>query len=290
MVRARRCRAIAVAVLLGGSAYGGDHPARELPPYALQPPGASFERTVTRQQWLMLLREALHQTCVEVVREPLRSLEFGSARLVERVAVRIVGCAPHGPCPPCHQCPEAGGPCTPARLTPLYDSVPAYNALLELIASARCRIDFMIFGWDDNSAGRRVAAALIERARAGVLVRRLRGAACALALAQGVVPVARALGVLSSKNRRAGQPMGGATPRDLGRRGFRIPNWGLARAAPAGYHDARDTVPAVADRAGGGPRDVDRSGEVGAGGRGLRGGRYAPPAGRGVRRVEEALP
>ncbi len=42
---------------------------------------------------------------------------------------------------------------------------------MELIASARCRIDLMIFGWGDDPAGRPVAAALIERARAGVLVR-----------------------------------------------------------------------------------------------------------------------
>ena len=40
-----------------------------------------------------------------------------------------------------------------------------------LIASARCRIDLMMFGWGDDPAGRPVAAALIERARAGVLVR-----------------------------------------------------------------------------------------------------------------------
>ncbi len=101
----------------------------------------------------------------------MRSLEIGSARLLERAGVRIAGCVPHSPVPPCHQCPEAGGPCTPARLTPLFDSEPAYRALMALIAAARCRIDLMMFGWGDDPAGRPVAAALIERARAGVLVR-----------------------------------------------------------------------------------------------------------------------
>ena len=127
--------------------YGGDHAPRELPPYAVQPPGASFERTVSRQQWLVMLRETLGATCDEAIHSPLRSLEIGSARLLERVGSRAAGCVPHSPVPPGHQCPEAGGPCTPARLTPLFDSKPAYDALLELIASARCRIDFMIFGW-----------------------------------------------------------------------------------------------------------------------------------------------
>jgi cardiolipin synthase len=78
---------------------------------------------------------------------------------------------PRSPVPPGHQSPEAGGPCTPARITPLFDSRPAYDALMELIASARCRIDLMMFGWGDDPAGRPVASALIERARAGVLVR-----------------------------------------------------------------------------------------------------------------------
>ncbi len=165
-------RAAATAILvLGGSVYGGDHDRRELPPNAVQPPGASFERTVSPPQWMLLLRETVHQTCAEIAREPVRSGVIGFARLGERAGVRLAGGIPGSPVPPGHQCPEAGGPLTPARLTFLYESAPAYRALLDLIASARCRIDFMIFGWGDDPAGRPVAAALIERARAGVLVR-----------------------------------------------------------------------------------------------------------------------
>lgn len=171
MVRAGRLGAIAIGLLPLGWAYGGDHADRERPPYAVQPPGASFERTVDRKQYLRMFRETLGATCDEFAHAPLRSLAIGSARMVERVGVRAANGVPHSPYPPGHQSPEAGGPCTPALITPLFDSRPAYDALMALIASARCRIDFMIFGWGDDPAGRPIAAALIERARAGVLVR-----------------------------------------------------------------------------------------------------------------------
>jgi cardiolipin synthase len=171
MVHAGTIATIATVVMQVGAVHGGDHAPRELPPYAVQPPGASFERTVDRRQYLRMIRETLRATCDEFALAPLRSLEISSARLAERIGTRIAGCVPHSPVPPGHQCQEAGGPCTPARLTMLYDSRPAYEALLALIASARCRIDLMMFGWGDDPAGRPVAAALIERARAGVLVR-----------------------------------------------------------------------------------------------------------------------
>src|SRR5690348_6109445 len=134
MVRAGLIGIIAIAVVHAASAYGGDHSGRELPPYALQPPGASFERTVDRRQYLLMFRETLGATCDEFAHSPLRSLEIGSAWLAERVGARIAGCVPHTPVPPGHQSPEAGGPCTPARITPLFDSRPAYDALMELIA------------------------------------------------------------------------------------------------------------------------------------------------------------
>jgi cardiolipin synthase len=171
MLRASRIGAVAMLLISPGSAQAGDHTDRGLPPYAVQPPGASFERTVGHQQYLQMFRETLGATCDEITRAPLRSLEIGSARLLERVGVRAANDIPHRAGPPWHQCPEAGGPLTPALITPLFDSRPAHDALMALIASARCRIDLMIFGWGDDTAGRPVAAALIERARAGVLVR-----------------------------------------------------------------------------------------------------------------------
>ena len=153
-----------ITSLVPAAASGGDHDDRELPTYAVQPPGASFERTVSTKQYLVMIRETLGATCDAVFHAPIRSLESGSARVVERAGVQAAGCPLHGPGCMARACPEAGGPPTPARLTSLFDSRPAYDALMALIASARCRIDLMIFGWDDDAAGRPVAAALIERA------------------------------------------------------------------------------------------------------------------------------
>ncbi|HEU5117548.1 MAG TPA: phosphatidylserine/phosphatidylglycerophosphate/cardiolipin synthase family protein, partial [Isosphaeraceae bacterium] len=160
-------------VALVSPVCAGEHRKRVSPPYAHQPEGASFERHTTRGQQRMMLRETLSATLHQFARRPVESLRLGTHRGLERVGVRLAGCLPAASAvpPPRHQCPEAGGPCTPARITPLFDSEPAYRALLDLIASARCRIDLMIFGWGDDDAGRGVAAALIEKARSGVLVR-----------------------------------------------------------------------------------------------------------------------
>jgi phosphatidylserine/phosphatidylglycerophosphate/cardiolipin synthase-like enzyme len=106
-----------------------------------------------------------------MAREPIKTSAIGAQRLVERLGVRVAESIPILPIPSANQSPEAGGPCTAARLTPLFNSESGYRALMELISTARYRFDLMIFGWDDDDAGRPVAAALIERARAGVLVR-----------------------------------------------------------------------------------------------------------------------
>ena len=149
----------------------GDHAAREAPTNAVQPPGASFEKHISRGQKVLLVKDLIRSTAAEAARRPLRSAALGVRRLVERSGVRLAESVPVLPDPPARQDPEAGGPCTPALLTPLFDSEPAYRALMDLIPTARCRVDLMIFGWDDDDAGRPVAAALIERARAGVPVR-----------------------------------------------------------------------------------------------------------------------
>lgn len=178
MTRARRWVAsgaapVAVGLALAVAARGGDHPARVLPANAVQPPGASFEQDATRRQKAMLVRESLGATVAGFVARPLRATALASARVAERLGVRVAGTVPGLPLAPSDPSPEAGGPCTPARLTPLYDSGPAYQALLDLIAGARCRVDLMIFGWDDDTAGRRVADALIARAREGLPIRLL---------------------------------------------------------------------------------------------------------------------
>ena len=169
----RRIAAEAVAVVwsLIATARGGDHAPRVLAANAVQPPGASFEQETTRKQKVLLAKDTLRATASRLASEPLRATAIASRRLVERLGVRLVESVPLLPIPPAHQSPEAGGPCTSARLIPLYDSGPAYRALIDLIASAQCRVDLMIFGWDDDEAGRAVADALIVRARAGVVVR-----------------------------------------------------------------------------------------------------------------------
>ncbi len=158
-------------LVMAAAARGGGHPPRVSPPFASQPPGASFEKHITRAQKAMVLRDCWRATVAEAVHHPLISVGMGPGRLAERVAVGVSETIPKSPVPPAHQCPEAGGPPTLARITPLFDSRPAYDALLGLIASATHRIDLMIFGWDDDVAGRFVAASLIERARQGVRVR-----------------------------------------------------------------------------------------------------------------------
>lgn len=163
--------ATALSILLAATATGGDRPRRELPTNAVQPPGASFEEHVSRDQKALFLRDTLRETALKVARAPFRSAVVGTRRLAERVGVAVAESIPRAPAPPGRQDPEAGGPCTPARITPLYDSRPAYDALLDLIASARSRIDLMMFSWDDDVAGRGVADALIARARAGIPVR-----------------------------------------------------------------------------------------------------------------------
>ena len=162
---------VLVASTLAATAIGGDHSAREVPTNAVQPPGASFEKHVSRGQKVLLVKDLIRSTVAQSIRQPIRSAALGAGRLTERLGVLGAESIPFLPIPPAHQDPEAGGPCTPARITPLFDSGPAYRALMDLIPTARCRIDLMIFGWDDDEAGRPVAFALIERARAGVPVR-----------------------------------------------------------------------------------------------------------------------
>ena len=170
MLRKERILLALTVLTLPEVARGGGHEPREAPPNASQPEGASFERHTTRAQKVLFVREAVRASVADVARRPVGSLLSNAGRTAERLAVRAAEAVPGLPIPG-HQCPESGGPLTPARVTPLYDSGPAYRALLDLIGSSRCRVDLMMFSWDDDAAGRPVAAALIERARAGVAVR-----------------------------------------------------------------------------------------------------------------------
>ena len=138
--------------------------AHKLPPYAVQPPGAEF-----REKDHTIATGPAHQRLVAgdrvIVGAPALPGDVdGCGAAGERVGVTVAQVVPPGFGPPYHQSPEAGGPYTPARITPLYDHAPAFDALLALVASAQCRIDLIIFGWDDDVAGRTAASALIAGA------------------------------------------------------------------------------------------------------------------------------
>jgi cardiolipin synthase len=190
--------ASASRVLLGLSLLGthaaaraGDRESCALPPNAFQPPGASFEGypAVGREQEIAIGREILRGTLSATARAPVRSTALAVSRLTERLGVRAaeelgppfmrlhaLTCGElDSPVAPCYVDLGGGngGPPTAAHLTLLPGSEQAIQVLLHLIATARVRIDLMMYGWDDDPTGRAVAAALAERARAGVRVRLL---------------------------------------------------------------------------------------------------------------------
>lgn len=168
-------RTVLVATALAASTFGvlargGDHRRRELPANAVQLPDEDSEDNVSHAQKAMLLRDTIRATIHQAVHHPIKSTATAAGRLAERIGVRLSRSVP-GLSAPRNQEAEAGGPLTPARITPLFDSVPAHNTLIDLIAVATVRIDLMMFGWDDDVAGQSVADALIARARDGILVR-----------------------------------------------------------------------------------------------------------------------
>ncbi|WP_165245287.1 phospholipase D-like domain-containing protein [Paludisphaera soli] len=174
MVRETRWAAVAAvltASALAATALGGELAEGGRPAVADPSRHHGGHPTVGRGQKALLVQDGLRATASLMLHRPVLASSMALVRLGERMAVTAARAFPPGMGPLFHQSPEAGGPCTPARITPLYDSASAYEALISLIASAQGRIDLMIFGWDDDEAGRSVADALIARARAGVLVR-----------------------------------------------------------------------------------------------------------------------
>src|SRR3954470_4174439 len=103
-------RPVATVVLVASTfvttANAGDHTPRELPSNAVQPPGASFERNITRAQKLLLVKDLVRATAAQVVSHPVRSARVGAHRLVERLGVRLAESVPVLPVPPSHQSAE----------------------------------------------------------------------------------------------------------------------------------------------------------------------------------------
>jgi phosphatidylserine/phosphatidylglycerophosphate/cardiolipin synthase-like enzyme len=168
-------------------ALGDDHIARELPPNAVQPPGSQFESypKVGAAQGFQIFKEIVHGTAATTLRRPLYSTAKFAHRFSERIVVRSAELVPPALTGRCRSGPRepdetawgadlggAGGTLPlPAHLTLLPSSERSIQALLALIASARARIDIMMYGWDDDATGREVADALSARANEGVRVR-----------------------------------------------------------------------------------------------------------------------
>jgi cardiolipin synthase len=180
----------ALGLGLAGAAFVGRTcaagcPERVLPPYAVQPPGASYEGypAVGGAQVAAIAGEVAHASAAELWHAPLCSAAQITGRTIERLAVRAREMAPRSLLPPHDRdcglhAPEDlggafGGPPTPVRLTLIPSSEGAIQSLLGLIATARQRIDLMMYAWEDDPTGREVAAALAARARQGVRVRLL---------------------------------------------------------------------------------------------------------------------
>ena len=168
---AHRVRHIGPCLCLAALAVGADQPPRGVPANADHPPGASYLKDLTVRQRARLGRDVVAATLRDYALEPIEAARVASHRLAERLAIRAVELGPDRTPPPHGQSPEAGGPLTPLRLTPLFDSRPTLDALLGLIAGARARVDLMMFGWDDDPCGNAVADALVAAAGRGVVVR-----------------------------------------------------------------------------------------------------------------------
>jgi phosphatidylserine/phosphatidylglycerophosphate/cardiolipin synthase-like enzyme len=173
---------MAPALSTAATGCAGGNSARVLPPYAMQPVGASFEGypEIGRVQKRRILEEMFVSSASDFAHAPCTTLAKQVGRIGERLGVRAVEIA--GLDPPVRTLDPCalregdlgggyGGPPTAARLTLLPGSEISIQALLSVIASAQNRIDLMMYGWDDDPTGREIAEALASRARNGVLVR-----------------------------------------------------------------------------------------------------------------------
>jgi cardiolipin synthase len=167
-------------------AEGGELPPlghrRARPENANALPGAAGEEypKIGPAQQFAIAREILASSLSSVIQRPIGSTSQVIGRAGERISVRarelttLLGSAtPHW----AHKPGDGqlfgpfGSPPMPARLTLLPSSEASVQGLLELIATARSRVDLMIYGWEDDPTGREVAGALQHAASRGVEVR-----------------------------------------------------------------------------------------------------------------------
>lgn len=153
------------------------------PAAAVAQPTARFEGypDVGAAQGAEIAREVVGSSVRSLVRAPLRSTRRIVGRTVEQLSLRGSGVSMRLASLRTEGANEggfdlagcAGGPPVPARLTLLPSSELSIQGLLRQIATAARRIDLMMYGWEDDPTGRRVAEALTASAARGVRVRLL---------------------------------------------------------------------------------------------------------------------
>lgn len=187
-MRGLHCSRIAIALMieaaLGLLLLGGLARAQRFEPdYARPLPGQAEYPVVHRPQKWALGREIVRSSLRALVHHPLASGTLVVKRGAERLAVRvrelttILGSARamdhRGKAGDGQLDGGFGSPLMPAAITLLPSSESALQSLLGLVASAKHRIDLMIYGWEDDPTGRAVGDALEAAARRGVSIRLL---------------------------------------------------------------------------------------------------------------------
>jgi len=170
-------------VIAARSLAEGGRSAATLPANAVPLPGQTEYPVIGRAQTVAVVKEAIGATFRESIQRPLHSLRMVIGRSTERLGVRAreltsrLGSAR----PAAHHADTGdgnldarlGSPPIPANLTLLTSSEAAVQGLLAQISAAKCRVDLMIYGWEDDPTGREVGDALAVAARRGVRVRLL---------------------------------------------------------------------------------------------------------------------
>jgi cardiolipin synthase A/B len=155
-------------------------------PYAAEGGGPIWPRG------LVLARQIMADTAVEVISHPCHCAwvgfgemkehlaAFGQGLAGKRLALNYLRPPDQPPCPAAPPDPEGLEACLrrltgrdlqPASVQLYSDGWEALAALNEVIDRATCRIDVLMFYWENDTLGEQVAARLAARAGAGVHVR-----------------------------------------------------------------------------------------------------------------------
>ncbi len=148
------------------------------------PYAAESEEKACSIGWV-LTRQLVADTCLEAVHHPLRCTWNNCCELKDHLAAAADGvlakrcflnlCGAPGPLAPC-PAPADGGPAPDPGLQPACVQLfctgeDSLHALEDLVARATCRIDVLMFYWENDPLGEEVAAVLAARAGPHLRVR-----------------------------------------------------------------------------------------------------------------------